>query len=181
MERIEPHNFNGPRAYFTNFDYRIIERTRNCEKLRKNIERKLKILLLTKNTIVCAASHLTSEFAYRLFRENPILLNKALIIPALRQDKSDISDLFIEKKIPSAQKQEMVDFYRSEISKTVNWRLEENSAWFRDSFLRELKDKKSVLRRNLIKLTDEQLQSIIKEIEKDPLLKGQKLIQSLPG
>jgi hypothetical protein len=78
MKRIDPQTFKGPRAYFTNFDYRIVERTRNREKLRQDIERKLKILLLTKNTIVCAASHLTSEFAYQLFRENPILLNKGL-------------------------------------------------------------------------------------------------------
>jgi len=175
MERIEPYIFEGPRAYFTNFDHRIVSRTRNREKLRLDIERTLKILLLTKNTIVCAASHLTSEFTYRLFRENSILLNNGLIIPALRYDKSDISELFAKKKMPKIQKDEMIRFYRNEILKTVNWKLEENAAWFRDSFLRELKNERSVLRKNLTRLTKEQIESIIKEIEKDPLLERSKI------
>lgn len=175
MERIEPYVFKGPRAYFTNFDHRIVSRTRNREILRLNIDRTLKILLLTKNTIVCAASHLTSEFTYRLFRENPILLNKGLIIPALRHDKSDISELFAKKKIPKIKKDEMISFYKNEILKTVNWKLEENSAWFRNSFLLELKNDRSVLRKNLIRLTKDQIASIIYEIEKDHLLERSKI------
>jgi hypothetical protein len=174
MERIEPNYFKGPRAYFTNFDHRIIRRTKNREKLRQDIERKLKILLLTKKFVVCAASHLTSEFVYQLFKENPMLLNKELIIPALRRDKSDISELF-EREKRSTLKQEMIGFYRNVIPKTVNWELEENSTWFRNSFLRELKNENSVLRKNLVKLTNGQVKSMIEEIEKDPILDRAKI------
>jgi len=157
MQRIDPETFIGPRAYFTNFDYRIISRCGDLNDLRLDIERRLKILLLTKTTIVCAASHLTSEFAYRLFQANPILLRKGLVLPALRRDKSDISELFEQKRIPSALKEEMIQFYRNSIEYTVNWKLEENAGWFRDAFLRELEDERSVLRKNLKNLAPQQL------------------------
>ena len=71
IKRIKPNNFQGPRAYFTDFDFKIIRFKNNEEIYRKEVERRLKIMLLTKNTIVCAASHLTHKFAYNLFKDNP--------------------------------------------------------------------------------------------------------------
>jgi len=175
MRRIEPASFRGARAYFTNFDPRILAHTKNRDKLRREVERRLKILLLTKNFIVCAGSHLTSDFTYHLFRENPILLNQGLVIPALRRDKTAIGELFEKRPLPAILKKEMVSFYDGQIQSTVNWDLEVNSGWFRDSFLRELRDDRSVLRKNLVNLTDGQLERISKEIEKDPLLERAKI------
>jgi hypothetical protein len=60
MERIDPKSLVGPRAYFTDFDHRIVERTRDLPRLRKAGERKLKGLLLVKGQIVCAAAHLAT-------------------------------------------------------------------------------------------------------------------------
>ncbi|MDG7041561.1 MAG: hypothetical protein JRN22_00720 [Nitrososphaerota archaeon] len=145
-------------------------RHHNREQFRKDIERRLKILLLTKDYVVCAASHLTSEFAYNMFRENPILLHNSLVIPALREDIIDIGDLLKKKRLPVSLKQDMISFYKDEIVTTVDWKLEENSAWFRDSFLRELKNEKSVLRKNLAALPAEKLAPMISEIESKPLL-----------
>jgi len=90
MKRISPNKLNGPRAYFTDFDHEIIKRTKNKKLLEKNIERKLKVLLLTKSNIVCAASHLKSDFAYKFFKKNNILLEENLIYPALRNDVENI-------------------------------------------------------------------------------------------
>ena len=77
MKRIDPADFKGLRAYFTDFKS-------DKEEYRREVERRLKILLLTKNIIVCAASHLTHPFAYGLFKDNPILLEGNMLIPALR-------------------------------------------------------------------------------------------------
>ena len=181
MKRIDPETFIGPRAYFTNFDYRIISRCGDLNGLRLDIERRLKILLLTKTTIVCAASHLTSEFTYRLFQANPILLRKGLVLPALRRDKSDISELFEQKRIPSALKEEMIQFYKKSIEYTVDWKLEENAGWFRDAFLRELKDERSVLRKNLKNLAPQQLERLVQGIEKDRLLAREKIDRLAAG
>lgn len=175
MLRIEPSTFKGPRCYFTNFDYKIISRTRNKDKLRREIERKLKLLLLTKDTIVCAASHLTSEFTYKIFKDNPVLLNRALVIPALRKDKNDISELFNRKRLPTALKGEMINFYKNNIFKTVNWELKENSKWFRDRFINELYQKESILRKNLCKLSEARIISMIQEIERDEILEREKI------
>jgi len=69
MKRINPNILVGPRSYFTSFDYRIVKRSKNLDFLKREVERKLKLLLLIKSQITCAASHLTSTFAYEIFKE----------------------------------------------------------------------------------------------------------------
>ena len=141
MNKIEASDFKGPRAYFTNFDHRIVSRSPDTALLRRNVERRLKILLLTKHTVVCAASHLTSEFAYSLFRDNPILLEEELIVPALRRDRRDMADVFSGKDVPvisSSQSKEMIAFYENNLRKVVSWDLFDNSFWFRNNFLQQL-------------------------------------------
>ena len=54
---------------------------------RREVERRLRIILLTKKTVVCATSHLTYKFAYDLLRVNPVLLDETMMIPALWRDK----------------------------------------------------------------------------------------------
>ena len=76
MRRMDATSFVGPRAYFTNIDHRVLQNQPHAQ-VRRQIERELKVLLLlTKHTVVCAASHLTGQFAYDLFRANPVLLDK---------------------------------------------------------------------------------------------------------
>lgn len=175
MERIEASSFTGPRTYFTAFDDRIVSRSSDKEVLRRDVERKLKILLLIKGTVVCAASHLTSEFSFNIFKNDPILLNSGAIIPALRRDKVDIDALFTKIDLPHFQKNEMITFYRNEILTTVNWDLVDNSGWFRECFLNELNNDQSVLRRNLKSLSANHLKAIIRDIEKDNILARDKI------
>ncbi len=170
MKHIKPGQFEGPRAYFTNFDHRIVTRTANKERLRQEVERRLKILLLTKSTVVCAASHLTSDFTYQLFRANPVLLNQGLITPALRDDKKDVSELFEKKRIKQSQKDEMIDFYRGEILQVVDWPLFDNSKWFKDRFIEDLQNENSVLRNNLKSLPDTDVQSLISALSTQEML-----------
>ncbi|GEM_PF-994688 len=173
MDKIESFTFKGPRAYFTNFDHRIVSRSPDTVSLRKDVERKLKILLLAKQTVVCAASHLTSEFAYSIFRDNPILLQEGLVIPALRSDRRDMTDVFSGKDVPftsDSQKKEMIAYYNENLKKVVTWDLFDNSSWFRNNFLQQLADQNSILRRNLKKASQKQIELMTKQIELNPTL-----------
>jgi len=179
MKRINPTNFDGPRAYFTDFDYEIVRFKRNKEAYRKEIERKLKIFFLTKNTVVCAASHLTHEFAYDLFNDNPILLNNQMIIPALREDKEHVVDYLNEKKIKKSLKEDMSAFYRDNVNKVASWELIDNSSWFKENLIKELENENSVIRRNLTSMRKETLSSVINKIESQEVLFRESLIETI--
>lgn len=161
MERLEPKSLKGARSYFTNFDQKIIERTRDIDQLQKNAERKLKILLLTKNIVVCSASLMTTEFSYNFFRNNKVLLDRKLIIPALRRDKNHVED-YIEKSIKDKNLQnEVKAFYIDSIQKTVNWDLQDNSTWFRDGIVKSVSKKDSLIRRNLAHASENNIQNFV--------------------
>jgi hypothetical protein len=162
MDRIEPSTFRGPRAYFTAFDPRIVQRTENLKDLRREVERKLKLLLLVKATITCGASHLTSEFTYSFFKDNPILLKDAHIKPALSNDKTNIAELIEAKSLTN--REEMIDFYQENVSCTVNWEIVDNSSWFRDRFVEELENENSLMRKHLASLQNKEFADIIKSI-----------------
>ncbi len=170
MERINSSDLVGANAYFTNFDNRIVSTTSDKDSLRKSVERTLKVLLLTKNNVVCAASHLTNDFTFNLLSENKVLLEKQLIIPAFRADKTEIAELFHTKDIKESKRKNYVDFYSDNVSKTVLWELQANSNWFRNTFVQGLNTKGSVIRKNLKTLTDSQLKLLIKEVSQKEIL-----------
>lgn len=165
MNRIESVDLQGANAYFTNFDNRIVASSTNLEVLERYIERNLKVLLLTKNNIVCAASHLVNPLTYKLFSSNPILLQKEMVIPAFRKDKKEISELFEGKEISLVRKKEYTAFYNEFLSKTVLWELQENSTWFRDTFVRGLASEDSVIRSNLKHLPTHEIEELILKIK----------------
>lgn len=187
MERIEPTVFRGPRAYFTSIDHRITSRSQDKQLLRKKVERELKVLLLVKGVVVCAASHLTSGFAYSLFRDNPHLLNQGLVIPALRRDRRDMADVFEGSDVPALSDdlgKEMIQFYNDNLREVVTWDLVDNSAWFRNQFLHHLKDQNSVLRKHLKKTSQKQIAQMVDKVEADPLLERgtvEELSETLKG
>jgi len=190
MERIKPINFQGPRAYFTDFDYKIVRFKHHKEAYRREVERRLKVILLTKNTVVCAASHLTHEFAYNFFKDNPILLTESMVLPALRRNIEHITDYLEEKtpvEYPVAQdlgiksylKENIKDFYRDHVNKVVDWELIENTAWFRENLLKALNNDHSVIRRNLTNLPKGKLNFLINEIEKNDILTRELILKSI--
>jgi len=190
MIRIDPADFQGPKAYFTDFDYKIVRYKHNKEAYRREVERRLKIILLTKNTVVCAASHLTHEFAYNLFKDNPILLNENMILPALRKDIEHITD-YLEESLPgeyplaqdlgttSYLKENMRDFYKYHVNNVVDWELTENAAWFRENFLKALNNDNSVIRRNLTDLPNGKLHFLINGIEKNDILTRKLILKNI--
>ena len=86
-----------------------------------------------------------------------------MILPALREDKESISDYLNEKKIKKFLKEDMANFYKDNVNKVVSWELVDNSLWFKKSFVKELKNNNSVIRRNLTNLSKKDLSFIIKK------------------
>jgi hypothetical protein len=166
MILIDPSSLKGARAYFTSFDRHIVKKSADEMILRKNIERDLKILFLIKGTVVSAASNLTSTtFAYEFLKENPILLQENLLIPALRKDKT--SPLYYLERVKNVSKEkflEMRHFYEEYYTHAVSWELQDNSDWFRIQFLEGLSNKDSVLRMNLEGLSHQQLETTLLRI-----------------
>jgi len=166
MRRTNPATFYGPRTYVTDFDYDIV-RFKHDKKLYKRIvERRLKITLLTKDVVVCAASHMANKFAFGIFEENPILLEEKMILPALRRDKEHIVSYIKEMRVKSPLKERMERFYRDHVSEVVDWLLMENTTWFRESLLKALKNEHSVVRRSLTGLSQSKLNDLISAMEK---------------
>ncbi|MFV9644497.1 MAG: hypothetical protein ACNYWU_01615 [Desulfobacterales bacterium] len=166
MKRLKPESFTGPRSYFTDFDHRIVARTVNLSQLRINAERKLKLLLLIKSKIICAASHLATEFAYDILKDNPRLLIEGHVVPALRKDKNNISELFERKKID--RKAEILGYYEQNMRYAVDWELEDNSGWFRDRFIEEISNPTSLIREQLSHLSTTPIPTtVINNIKKE--------------
>lgn len=168
MKSIEANSLSGARAYFTGFDRHIIRKlNRSDAVLRKDIERDLKMLLLTKQQLVSGASTLTStEFAYDLLRENPVLLSNNLILPALEAQKdSPLYYLDRAKEDVSAEKLlQMRAFYERMYTDAVRWKLDDNAGWFKQKFIAGLTDTKGVLLRNLSKISKKELALITDKI-----------------
>jgi hypothetical protein len=179
MERLDPLSLCGPKAYFTDFDHRIVQFKEDKEAYRKEIERRLKILLIIKNTVVCAGSHLIHEFAYNFFKDNPFLLTEGIIIPTLRRDLQHITDYLEtrakvgrakDREIKGPLKEDMKVFYRDHVNKVVEWELMEETTPFKEYVLRNLKDENSVIRRNLPNISRDKINSLISKIEGQELL-----------
>ncbi len=170
MERIDCKQLLGANAYFTNFDQRIVASSSNHEQLKKNAERVLKVLLLTKNNVVCAASHLFNDVAFDIIQKNPVLLDEKMLIPAYRDDHSDLEELIDNKTIDKSKKDTMLKFYKDHLSKTVNWNLFENSNWFQTTFIKGLTTEHSVVRSNLSSLTASEIELLIEKVTKEKVL-----------
>lgn len=99
MKDVSFSEMKGPRSYFTNFDHRIVGRSKDWLLLKRDVERNLKILLLFKSRIVCAASHLATPFTYEILKDNPELIQDSHIIPALRSDKESFQEIVINAAI----------------------------------------------------------------------------------
>ena len=178
MERVNPINFQGPRAYFTDFDYKIVQFKHDKEQYRREVERGLKIILLTKNTVVCAASHLTNPFAYALFKDNPVLLDGNMIMPALRRDKQHVIDYLGREALKRSIKENMENFYLDHVNKVVDWELMENTTWFRQHLLQALNDECSVVRRNL-NLPKRKIDALVSEVEKNRILYREIILENI--
>ncbi len=178
MNRLKPINLCGPRAYITDFDYNIVRFKPDRKIYSREVERRLKVNLLTKGIVVCAASHLNHKFSYDFIKNNSLLLEENLIVPALRSDKRHITDYYGEDRgIEKSLQKSMKDFYDCYVSEVVEWELMENASWFKRTILKALKDEGSVIRRNLTNISLKVLNSLLTDIERTKVLNHEIILE----
>jgi hypothetical protein len=167
---FEDHSFTGAKTYFTSIDvplYAEAKRKNQVAKYKTDIEREIKVLLLTKNILVTGASAMISEFGYQLFKEHPILLRENMIIPAVGnhvigvnwQDDIPNTNLveYYTRKIENP-KFDLIEsangFFKDNINNGVGWDLKSNSGNFKRKFIYGLRNEGTVIRSNLGRLND---------------------------
>ena len=138
LRRINPKEISGPRAYYTEWAGQVLHDADTIERECRYATRRLKALLLTKTTIVFTATHLDSPVAQQILRKYPILLNKGILMPALREERSGIEEVTSDL--------EMKKFLRDTDVTAVSWKLEAGESWFKERLCHELLDKNSVIR-----------------------------------
>ena len=137
LKRIAPQELSGPRAYFTEWASRAPHTADEDQAQRLQAMRRLKSLLLTKTTIVFTASHLDSAIAQQILIDNPILLDKGILKPALRESRSSIEEVAADPAMKS--------FLRDRDITAVSWKLEQGESWFKERLCHELLDANSAI------------------------------------
>ena len=162
MKHIDPKNLTIPRAYFTEFDRitysQVAWSEKDVKKIKLNLERKVKLLGCIKGVVVIATSHLfESELAQEFLKENPIVLEEGIILPALISRYSDFSSFLQHKREQSKEKKLYLSGDKDEINlllsnsvdKVIKWDVQRTSSWFKHRLLEDLENEKSILRFNL--------------------------------
>jgi hypothetical protein len=144
IKRVRAVSLTGPRSYFTDLD------PDDPTYLQAEVLQKLKLQLLTKNTVVIAASSLFHKIGYD-FISSDLGLVKALeagiLLPALRDEFSTLSDFFEHHTV--GYPEDARRFFCEHVTTCLPWDLQENSTWFKEVLYRHLRDPISVLRRQL--------------------------------
>lgn len=154
-----PELLNANRVYFTEFDRVTFSNVgwsdHDVQKIVRGLERKIKLLSLTKGHIVIATSHLLeSELARELILPYPDLISQQIIVPALRNDYSSCSALLEAKQ--QSEEQEERELYMGdeqqdmaqlidESAMTVRWNAQKTSDWFKKRFIADLRDSNSLV------------------------------------
>jgi hypothetical protein len=144
LKRVQAASLIGPRSYFTDLD------PDDPTYIQTEVLHKLKLQLLTKNTVVIAASSLFHKIGYEFISSDLGLvraLEEGILLPALRGEFGTLPDFFEQHKwgyTDDAQR-----FFCEHVTTCLPWDLQENSTWFKEALYRHLHDPNSVLRRQL--------------------------------
>lgn len=162
IKLIDPMDLRIPRVYFTEFDRitysQVAWTAEDVEEIKRNLERKVKLLGLIKGVVIIATSHLfESELAHEFIKENPIVLEKAIMLPALISKYKDFSDFLFAKREESKERERYLGADKDEINTllsncvdtVVSWDVDLTTKWFKQRLLQDLAEERSVLRFNL--------------------------------
>jgi hypothetical protein len=156
---MQPEQLNPNRVYFTEFDRvtysQVAWAKEDVEEIIRSLERKIKLLALTKGHVVIATSHLLeSELARELLLPYPELFNERIIVPALREDYPSCM-AFLEAKRNDVEKGERELYLGAEQSamaqlldeaaSSLRWHPGNTSGWFRNRLLNDLRDNGSLV------------------------------------
>lgn len=159
---VDPIDLKTPRCYFTEFDRitysQVAWTAENVKEIKHNLERKVKLLGLIKGVVIIATSHLfESELAQEFIKENPIVLEKGIILPALISKYKNFYDFLFTKREESKERERYLSADKDEINtllfncvdKVVSWNVDLTTKWFKQRLLEDLEEERSVLRFNL--------------------------------
>ncbi len=162
MKFIDPTDLKIPRVYFTEFDSITYSQVKwiaeDVEEIKRNLERKVKLLGLIKGVVIIATSHFfESKLAQEFIKENPIVLEEGIILPALISKYKNFSDFLSAKREESKERERYLSKDKDEINTllansvnaVVKWDVDLTTKWFKQRLLQDLGNEKSVLRFNL--------------------------------
>lgn len=159
MKIISSEGLHASRVFLTEFDrvtYSQVAWTPDdVDGIRRALQRKLKLLLLTKGHIVIAASHLLeSELAKELFLAHPELLESGAVIPSMRIDcatalefleakrvNPDTNESRLYTSIESAEMAQLID----QAGTVLRWNPADTSGWYRARLVADLEDSGSII------------------------------------
>jgi hypothetical protein len=158
MKSTTPNLLKPHRVFFTEFDRytsAAVIAVNEDDALMRPLERKLKLLILTKAHVVIAVSQLLeSPLAHKLLNAYPNLLRTEAIIPSLRSEY-DTSAKFLEWKRQEACEQKNNPYHTPQAEQiarlidengtAVRWALTDMSNWFRDRLTNDLEDERSLI------------------------------------
>ncbi len=162
MRSVEPKDLIAHRVFFTEFDrYNTLHHWDNSRSgIKRLLDRKLKLLILTKGHVVVASSQLLeSPFAHDLIMKQPALLSSGALVSSMKyghdttldflNDKRD--EQLLDKKNPYHTKTALdVANAIDEVGTVVRWSLAGNSGWFKARLVSDLDDPQSLLRVTLM-------------------------------
>ncbi|MDI6734736.1 MAG: hypothetical protein QME42_00850, partial [bacterium] len=177
IKLIDPIDLKIPRAYFTEFDRisysQVAWTSEDVEEIKRNLERKVKLLGLIKGVVIIATSHLfESELAQEFIKENPITLEKSIILPALISKYKNFSGFLFAKREESKERERYLSADKDEINTllsncvdtVVSWNVDLTTKWFKQRLLRDLEEERSVLRFNLSNVPLPLIEGVISRI-----------------
>lgn len=148
------------RTYFAEFDRTLYSQFSwtwdEVEELRVGLKRKLKLLGLVKGHIIVPASHLLeSELARGIVEECPQLLQRGVIVPALRGDFAT-AQAFLDAKLADPDPGEAklyegtgprnIAMLIDQCVRIERWQISDASDWFKTRLLADVDDDRSLLR-----------------------------------
>lgn len=159
MKSVTPEAIKASRVYFTEFDRvtfsQVAWTPSDVAGIRRNLERKLKLLTLVKGHVVVAASHLLeSELALGVLLPHPRLFSEAVIVPALRSDFTGFEH-FLDSKIAEgkesdhyqgSKRRQMAQMLDSTTAMAVRWDVKQTSDWFKQRLVNDINDEGSLIR-----------------------------------
>ncbi len=151
MQVVSAESIIASRVYFTEFDRvtysQVAWAPADIETIRRNMERKLKLVALIKGHIVIATSHLLeSELAQEVLFPHPNLFSKGVIVPALRSEFTRFED-FLDSKLAEGKestkyegntRREMAKMLDSQAAMAVKWEVGQTTGWFKKRLLSDM-------------------------------------------
>lgn len=184
IDPMHPEQLNSNRVYFTEFDRATFSQVawgeEDIKEIICSLERKVKLLALTKGHVVIATSHLLeSELARELLLPYPELFKERIIVPALRNDYASCT-AFLEAKQNAEEKgerelylgieqQEMAQLL-DEAALPMRWNPSDTSGWFKKRLIGDLRDGNSLVGIHLQRKGLSVPELICRELEELPTL-----------